>query len=63
MGDKSGGGEYGTTNDVAVLFPRGRPPLLLVVYFTQRAKDAPTRDPVVADAARIALGGLLGGRL
>ncbi len=41
VGDKSGGGEYGTTNDVAVLSPPGRPPLVLVVYFTQRAKDAP----------------------
>lgn len=55
VADKSGGGEYGATNDVAVLSPPDRPPLLLVVYFAQRAKDAPTRDAVVADAARVAL--------
>ena len=54
-GDKSGGGDYGTTNDVAVLWPPGQPPIILVVYFTQRAKAAPTRDAVVADTARIAL--------
>lgn len=55
VGDKSGGGNYGTTNDIAMLSPPGQAPLVLVVYFTQRAKDAPTREAVVADATRIAL--------
>ena len=59
-GDKSGGGDYGTTNDAAVLWQPGQAPLVLVVYFTQRAKDATARDAVVADAARIALDRLKG---
>ncbi|HEX8956580.1 MAG TPA: class A beta-lactamase, partial [Burkholderiaceae bacterium] len=55
VGDKTGGGDYGSTNDIAVLERPGKPPLVLSIYFTQHRKDAPLRDEVVAAAARIAL--------
>lgn len=53
IADKTGTGDHGTTNDIAVAWPPGKPPIVLAVYFTQREKDAPARNDVVAEAARI----------
>lgn len=53
VGDKTGGGDYGTTNDIAVIWPEGRAPLILVTYFTQPQQDAKGRKDVLAAAARI----------
>ncbi|MBV8636101.1 MAG: class A beta-lactamase [Burkholderiaceae bacterium] len=58
IGDKTGSGDYGTTNDIAVLHRPDRTPLILTIYFTQEARDAPLRDEVLAVATRIALAGL-----
>lgn len=55
VADKTGGGGYGTTNDIAVLWPPNGKPLVLTVYFTQKREKAPGREDVVAEAARIAL--------
>ena len=71
VGDKTGSGDYGTANDIAVIWPPGRAPVVLAIYTTQATKDAPARDnvdaparddvdapardDVVATAARIAL--------
>ena len=55
VGDKTGGGDYGSTNDIAVLQRPGKSPVVLAIYFTQHRKEAPLRDEVVAAAARIAL--------
>ena len=53
VGDKTGAGEYGTTNDIAIIWPENRPPLILVTYFTQRQQDAKWRKDVLAAAAKI----------
>jgi beta-lactamase class A len=53
VGDKTGTGDFGTTNDIAVLWPPARPPVVVALYFTQREKDAKPRDDVLASAARI----------
>lgn len=53
VGDKTGAGAHGTTNDIAVLWPPTGSPIVLAVYFTQADKDAPLRNDVVASAARI----------
>ena len=53
VADKTGSGDYGTTNDIAVLHRPGKTPLVLVIYFTQKQKDAPLRDEVLAAAAKI----------
>lgn len=55
VGDKTGTGSYGTTNDVAVLWPSHGEPLILTVYFTQHKKDAKARDDVIAAATKIIL--------
>lgn len=53
VGDKTGAGEHGTTNDIAVLWPPTGSPIVLAIYFTQPNKAAPLRNDVVAAAARI----------
>ena len=53
VGDKTGTGSHGTTNDIAVAWPSAGEPIVLAVYFTQPAVDAPPRSDVVAQAARI----------
>jgi beta-lactamase class A len=55
VGDKTGTGDYGTTNDVGVVWPPSRAPIVLVVYYTQTRADANAKDDVVASAARIAV--------
>ncbi len=55
VADKTGGGDYGSTNDIAVLQRPGKTPLILAIYFTQQRKNAPLRDDVVAAATRVAL--------
>ncbi|SEL42894.1 beta-lactamase class A [Variovorax sp. YR750] len=54
VGDKTGAGSYGTTNDVGVLWPPAGAPIVLSVYLTFPRKDAKGRNDVVASATRIA---------
>ncbi|AOY00032.1 class A beta-lactamase [Jeongeupia sp. USM3] len=58
VGDKTGSGDYGTTNDIAVLWPPGRAPVVLAVYFTQPDAKAKWQDEVIAAATRIAVSAL-----
>ncbi|RQR24954.1 PenA family class A beta-lactamase [Burkholderia sp. Bp9143] len=55
VADKTGTGDYGTTNDAGVIWPRSRAPIVLVVYYTQARADAKAKDDVIAAAARIAV--------
>lgn len=58
VGDKTGSGDYGTTNDIAVIWPEDRAPLILVTYFTQPEQKAESRRDVLAAAAKIVTEGL-----
>jgi beta-lactamase class A len=51
-GDKTGSGANGTTNDIAVLWPPGRKPLLVVSYLTGSKLDSESRDALHASVAR-----------
>ncbi|WP_105131890.1 PEN family class A beta-lactamase, Bcc-type [Burkholderia sp. BE12] len=53
VGDKTGTGDYGTTNDAGVIWPTSRAPIVLVVYYTQTRADARAKDDVIASVARI----------
>lgn len=55
VGDKTGTGDYGTANDVGVLWPPSEKPLVLAIYHTHADPDAKARDDVIASAARIAI--------
>ena len=59
VGDKTGSGNNGTANDVAIAFPPGRAPILIAAYYTEAAvlsDDA--RNTVIAEAGRVAVAGL-----
>ena len=58
VGDKTGTASYGTRNDVAVLQPPGRDPIVLAILTRQGEPDAEPDDSLVAEAARIALDSL-----
>ncbi|MGE0666968.1 MAG: class A beta-lactamase [Sphingomonadales bacterium] len=53
VGDKTGSGANGATNDIAILWPPGRAPLLVAVYLTETTAPAAARDAVHADVARL----------
>jgi beta-lactamase class A len=53
VGDKTGTSDYGTANDVALVWPPQRPPVVVAIYTTQGDKAAKARNEVVASAARI----------
>lgn len=57
-GDKTGTGDYGTANDLGLVWPPSRPPLILGIYHTQPQQDAKARDDVIAAAARIVVGAM-----
>ncbi|UGB37669.1 class A beta-lactamase [Frateuria soli] len=53
-GDKTGSGAQGESNDIAILFPPGRPPLLVTAYYAAPAIDARRRSAVLAEVGGIA---------
>jgi beta-lactamase class A len=48
VGDKTGSGRHGTANDVAVIWPRGRAPLIVAAYLTGATIDSAARERVLA---------------
>ncbi|WP_414439466.1 class A beta-lactamase [Burkholderia sp. 22PA0106] len=53
VADKTGSGDYGSANDVAVLYSPSRAPVVLAVYTTRPAKDAAYDNAAIASVARI----------
>lgn len=58
VGDKTSGGDYGANNDVAVLWPPSKPPIVLALYMTQREKDAKPKNEVLEEATRVVVGAM-----
>jgi beta-lactamase class A len=56
IGDKTGSGDYGTANDIAVVWPPGSAPVVVAIYTTQARQDAKPRDDVISSAAKIVAG-------
>lgn len=52
IGDKTGGGAYGTMNDIAVIWPPGRKPLVISIYMTESKASFDDRNAAVADIGR-----------
>jgi beta-lactamase class A len=53
VGDRSGGGGYGTRNDVGILWPPLGAPIVLAIYTTRDAAHDAPRDDILAAATRI----------
>lgn len=49
---KTGTGEYGTLNDIAVVWPPGKAPIVLAIMSSKAAKDAPYDEALLAEAAK-----------
>jgi beta-lactamase class A len=58
IGHKTGTSAHGTTNDIAIVWPAGRKPVLIAVYFTGSAASLAEREAVLAEAGRIIFAGL-----
>jgi beta-lactamase class A len=56
VGDKTGGGGYGTNNDIGVLWPPGRAPVLVTCYLTQSSANLGVRDRAISEVGRVAAG-------
>lgn len=52
VADKTGAGDYGTVNDIAVIWPPGRAPIVLSVYLTQPNKDDKYRAEIHGEVAK-----------
>jgi len=62
IGDKTGTGENGAANDIAVVWPKDRKPLLVVVFYDAPQATAEQRDAVIAAAAKLVREALVGGK-
>jgi beta-lactamase class A len=57
--DKTGTGDYGTTNDIGIVWPPAKPPIVIVTYYTQAKQNAKPRSDVLATATRIIANALI----
>ncbi len=54
VGDKTGTGENNTTNDVGVIWPPGRAPIVVAAYYAEARASADERNAVLAEVGRLA---------
>ncbi|MEP6907494.1 MAG: class A beta-lactamase, partial [Pseudoxanthomonas sp.] len=54
VGDKTGTSSNGVTNDVAIVWPPGRAPLLVTAYYAESSVPQDTRNAVLAEVGGIA---------
>lgn len=52
VGDKTGSGDHGTGNDVAIVWPPDRAPLIVVAFYTESAGGDEGRSRVLAEIGR-----------
>lgn len=53
VGDKTGGGDHGSNNDIGILWPPGRAPVLVTAYLTQTQADLAVRDRAIAEVGQL----------
>lgn len=58
VGDKTGTGGYGTRNDIAVLWPSDRDPIVIAVMSSRGERDAEHDDALIAEATRVVIDAL-----
>jgi beta-lactamase class A len=56
VGDKTGSGDYGSTNDVGVIWPPGRAPIVVTIYFTETKAALEQCMAVLASVGRAITG-------
>jgi beta-lactamase class A len=58
VGDKTGTGERGSANDIAIVWPPNRAPVLIAAYLTETSAPPEQRNAVHADIARALVKGM-----
>ncbi|WP_039044254.1 class A beta-lactamase [Sporosarcina sp. ZBG7A] len=53
VGDKSGAGGYGTRNDIAIVWPPNREPIIIAIMSSRNEEDASFNDELIAKAATV----------
>jgi beta-lactamase class A len=53
VGDKTGRGARGATNDIAILRPPGKAPILVTVYFVDSTASPAARVAAIAEVGRV----------
>lgn len=59
VADKTGTGSYGCANDIAVIYPPDRAPIVLSIYTRHPNKDAKARNDIIVQASTLALNALV----
>ncbi|CAN2251188.1 beta-lactamase precursor (putative hydrolase) [Bacillus vallismortis] len=55
VGDKSGAGSYGTRNDIAIVWPPHRAPIVVAILSNRFTEDANYDNALIAEAAKVVL--------
>ncbi|PEP76619.1 class A beta-lactamase [Bacillus toyonensis] len=55
VADKTGSGSYGTRNDIAIIWPPNKKPIILAILSNHAKEDAKYDDKLIADATKIVL--------
>ncbi|MBK5429624.1 class A beta-lactamase [Bacillus sp. TH30] len=58
VADKTGSGSYGTRNDIAIIWPPNKKPIMLAILSNHAKEDAKYDDKLIADATKIVLDAL-----
>jgi beta-lactamase class A len=53
LAHKTGTGGHGSTNDVGIVWPPGRPPLVVAAYYAEREAPLPLEEAVLAEVGRL----------
>ncbi len=53
VGDKTGHGQYNTTDDIGIIWPPHCDPIIMVIYFTENKSDSTDRSNIIASAANL----------
>jgi beta-lactamase class A len=56
--DKSGAGSYGTRNDIAIVWPPHRAPIVIAILSTRDTQNATYDNALIAEAAQVTLNAL-----
>ncbi|PEA07118.1 class A beta-lactamase Bla1 [Bacillus cereus] len=55
VGDKSGAGSYGTRNDITIVWPPNRAPIVIAILSSKDEKEATYDNQLIAEAAEVVI--------
>lgn len=58
VADKSGAGGYGTRNDIAIIWPPNKEPIIITILSSRDKKDATYDDELIVQAAKVTINAL-----